>query len=83
MGFAIALIAIIVGLTSSLIVFQREINEFQLHQRFGAIIPKGDAYGNPKRERLSLEVVLNIVKAAYANQPEMALQRVYFPSKPL
>ncbi|MEI1377955.1 PepSY-associated TM helix domain-containing protein [Nostoc sp. UHCC 0926] len=45
-----------------------------MHQQFGAIFPKGD--------RLSLEVVLNIVKAAYANQPQMALQRVYFPSKP-
>ena len=73
-GLAVGLIAILVGLTGSLIVFQREINEFQLHQQFGAIIPKG--------ERLSLEVVLNIVKATYANQPQMALQRVYFPSKP-
>ena len=82
LGFAIALIAILVGITGSLIVFQREINEFQLHQQFSAIIPQGDAYGNPKRERLSLEVVLAIVKAAYANLPEMALQRVYFPTKP-
>ncbi|MBN4007082.1 PepSY-associated TM helix domain-containing protein [Nostoc sp. LPT] len=74
LGFAIGLIAILVGLTGSLIVFQREINEFQLHQQFGAIFPKGD--------RFSLEVVLDIVKAAYVNQPEMALQRVYFPTKP-
>ena len=74
LGFAIALIAILVGLTGSLIVFQREINEFQLHQQFGAILPQG--------ERLSLEVILDLVKAAYANQPQMALQRVYFPIKP-
>ncbi|MEH2298994.1 MAG: PepSY-associated TM helix domain-containing protein [Nostoc sp.] len=74
LGFAIAPIAILVGLTGSLIVFQREINDFQRHQQFGAIIPRGD--------RLSLEVILDIVKAAYANQPEMAFQRVYFPSKP-
>jgi uncharacterized iron-regulated membrane protein len=73
-GLAVGLIAILVGLTGSLIVFQREINEFQLHQQFGTILPKG--------ERLSLEVVLDIVKAAYVNQPEMALQRVYFPTKP-
>ncbi|MEH2150096.1 PepSY-associated TM helix domain-containing protein [Nostoc sp.] len=74
LGFAIAPIAILVALTGSLIVFQREINEFQLHQQFGAIIPQGD--------RLSLEVILHSIKAAYANQPQMALQRVYFPSKP-
>ncbi|MEH2072211.1 MAG: PepSY-associated TM helix domain-containing protein [Nostoc sp.] len=74
LGFAIALIAVLVGITGSLIVFQREINEFQLHQQFGAIIPQGD--------RLSLEVVLDIVKAAYANLPEMALQGVSFPIKP-
>ncbi|MEH2425432.1 MAG: PepSY-associated TM helix domain-containing protein [Nostoc sp.] len=74
LGFAIAPIAILVGLTGSLIVFQREIYEFQLYQQFGAIIPQGD--------RLSLEVILDFVKAAYANQPQMALQRVYFPSKP-
>lgn len=73
-GLAVGLIAILVGLTGSLIVFQREINEFQLHQQFGAIFPKGD--------RLSLEVILDFVKTAYANQPQMALQRVYFPSKP-
>ncbi|MEH1900396.1 MAG: PepSY-associated TM helix domain-containing protein [Nostoc sp.] len=82
LGFAIGLIAILVSLTGSLILFQREINEFQQHQQFGAIFPKGDAYGNPKWERFSLEVILDIVKAAYANLPEMALQRVYFPTKP-
>ncbi|MEH2082655.1 MAG: hypothetical protein V7K89_22545 [Nostoc sp.] len=73
LGFAIGLIAILVGITESLIVFQREINEFQLHQQFSAIIFQGD--------RISLEVVLDIVKAAYANLPEMALQSVYFPTK--
>ncbi|MEH2466266.1 PepSY-associated TM helix domain-containing protein [Nostoc sp.] len=74
LGFAIAPIAILVGLTGSLIVFQGEINDFQRHQQFGTIIPQGN--------RLSLEVILNFVKTAYANQPQMALQRVYFPSKP-
>ncbi|MDZ7963253.1 MAG: PepSY-associated TM helix domain-containing protein [Aulosira sp. DedQUE10] len=74
LGFAIAPIAILVGLTGSLIVFQREINEFLQHQQFGAIIPLG--------KRLSLEVILDFVKAAYANQPQMALQRVYLPTKP-
>jgi len=73
LGFAIGLIAIPLSLTGSLIVFQHEINEFQLHQQFGAILPKGD--------RLSLEIVLDIVKAAYSKLPEMALQRVYFPTK--
>jgi uncharacterized iron-regulated membrane protein len=73
LGFAIGLIAIPLSLTGSLIVFQHEINEFQLHQQFGAILPKGD--------RLSLEAVLDIVKAAYSNLPEMALQRVSFPTK--
>ncbi|MEH2167207.1 MAG: PepSY-associated TM helix domain-containing protein [Nostoc sp.] len=74
LGFAIAPIVILVGITGSLIVFQREINDFQRHQQFGAILPHGN--------RLSLEVILDLVKAAYANQPQMALQRVYFPTKP-
>lgn len=75
LGFAIGLIAILLSLTGSLIVFQGEINElFQSHQQFGAILPQGD--------RLSLEVILDFVKAAYANQPQMALQSVYFPFKP-
>ncbi|WP_375474010.1 hypothetical protein [uncultured Nostoc sp.] len=51
LGFAIGLIAIFVGLTGSLIVFQGKISGFQFHQQSGAILPQGDAYGNPKREQ--------------------------------
>ncbi|MBW4471482.1 MAG: PepSY domain-containing protein [Stenomitos rutilans HA7619-LM2] len=74
LGFAIGLIAIVIGLTGSMIVFQSEINDFLLHRHLDPIIPQGD--------RLPLEVVLERVKTAYTNQPNMSLQRVYFPAKP-
>jgi uncharacterized iron-regulated membrane protein len=72
-SLAAGLIAIVIGLTGSLIVFMPEINQSQLHQQIGAILPKG--------ERLPLESILDNVKATYSSYAEMALQRVYLPTK--
>lgn len=72
-GLAVGLIAIVVGLTGSLLVFQHEINDFQLHCQIGTITPQG--------ERLPVEVILNTVKKAYANQPNVTIDRIYLSAK--
>ena len=76
LGLVAALVLIIVGLTGSLLVFQHEIDEFLVSQQFGQVTPKGDAYGNPKRERLPIESVLETVKTAYAKQPDIKISSV-------
>ncbi|MEH2448620.1 MAG: PepSY-associated TM helix domain-containing protein [Nostoc sp.] len=73
-GLAVGLIAIIVGLTGSLLVFQSEISDFQLHTQIGTITPKG--------KMLPVEVVLNTITKIYASQPDFKLNRVYVPTKP-
>ncbi|MEH2395536.1 MAG: PepSY-associated TM helix domain-containing protein [Nostoc sp.] len=74
LGLALGLIAIIIGLTGSLLVFHTEIDNFDQSHQSGTIIPK--------REQLPIEVVLNTVKKAYANQPNTTIQRYYPPPKP-
>ncbi|MEH1843086.1 MAG: PepSY-associated TM helix domain-containing protein [Nostoc sp.] len=70
---------IIVGLTGSLLVFQREIDEFLVSQQFGQVTPKGD--------RLPIESVLETVKTSYAKQPDIKISSVntlpdpYFPCR--
>ncbi|MEH2249201.1 PepSY-associated TM helix domain-containing protein [Nostoc sp.] len=73
-GLAVGLIAIIVGLTGTLLVFQSEISTFDQQRRIGTITPQG--------EPLPVEVVLNTVKKTYADQPDAPVQRIYLPSKP-
>ena len=63
-GLVVGLITIIVGLTGSLLVFHTEISDLQLHRHIGTITPGGD--------RLPVEVILNTVKKAYANQKVMS-----------
>ncbi|MEH2392108.1 MAG: PepSY-associated TM helix domain-containing protein [Nostoc sp.] len=81
-GLIVGLIAIIIGLTGSMLVFHDEISEFLLHRQIGTITPSGDAYGNPKRERLPVEVILNRVKTTYANQSGVTIDRIYISAKP-
>ncbi|WP_298908682.1 PepSY domain-containing protein [uncultured Nostoc sp.] len=73
-GLGVGLIAIIVGLTGSLLVFQSEITTHQKHDQIETITPQG--------EMLPIEVVLNTVKNSYASQPDAKLKRVYLPTKP-
>ena len=73
-GLAVGLIAIIVGLTGSLLVFHTEISDFQRHNQIGTITAKG--------EMLPIEMVLNTVKKSYTNQHDAKLKRVYLPTKP-
>ena len=73
-GLVVGLIAIIIGLTGSLLVFKSEISDFQQHNQIGTITPQG--------EMLPIEVVLNTVKKSYTNQPDVKLNRIYVPTKP-
>ncbi|QKQ73072.1 PepSY domain-containing protein [Nostoc sp. TCL240-02] len=73
-GLAVGLIAIIVGLTGSLLVFHSEIDNFDQHLQSGIIRPQG--------KQLPVEVVLNNVKKIYADQLGVKFQRFYLPTKP-
>ena len=73
-GLAVGLIAIIISLTGSLLVFHDEISEFLLYRQIGTITPQG--------ERLLVEVILNQVKIPYANQPGVTIDRIYISAKP-
>ncbi|MEH2465714.1 PepSY-associated TM helix domain-containing protein [Nostoc sp.] len=73
-GLVVGLIAIIIGLTGSMLVFHDEISDFLLHRQIGTITPSG--------KRLPVEVILNQVKTAYANQPGVTIDRIYMSAKP-
>ncbi|MEH2079176.1 MAG: PepSY-associated TM helix domain-containing protein [Nostoc sp.] len=68
LGLIVALLSIIIGLTGSLLVFEREIDQFLVSQQFGQVIPQG--------QRLPVESVVETVKTAYASQPELKLSSI-------
>ena len=74
LGLAIGLVAIVVGLTGSLLVFHTEISAFQQQYQLGTITPQG--------EPLPIETILKTVQAIYAHQPDAVLQVLDVPAKP-
>jgi uncharacterized iron-regulated membrane protein len=74
LGLVIGLVAIVIGLTGSLLVFHTEMSEFQQQQQIGTITPQG--------EPLPVETILNAVKPLYAKQPDAVLQVLDAPTKP-
>ncbi|MBW4693418.1 MAG: PepSY domain-containing protein [Lyngbya sp. HA4199-MV5] len=74
LGLALGLIAIVIGLTGSLLIFHTEIQQYDEHLQSGIILPQ--------REKLPVETVLNTVKKAYADQPDATVRRYYPPLKP-
>ena len=73
-GLAVGLLLIVVGLTGSLLVFGSDLDHFLLHRQIGPIIPQG--------ERVSVEVVLDQVRAEYKNQIDFKLDSVDMPRQP-
>lgn len=73
LGLVAGLIAIVVGLTGSLLVFQREIDAFSIAQQFGAI--------TPEVHMISPEAAVNIATDAYASS-NLRLDCLYFPLQP-
>lgn len=64
-GLTVGLILVIVGLTGSILVFQKEIDSVLVKQKFEQVIPQA--------QTVSLEEVANNVTQAYANQPDWKL----------
>ncbi|MEH2382461.1 MAG: PepSY-associated TM helix domain-containing protein [Nostoc sp.] len=73
-GLVVGVLLIIAGLTGSLLVFSPEIDEFLLKSEIGQVIPSG--------QRVSIESVLDTVKAAYSKVPKLKVQTIYTPKKP-
>lgn len=67
-GLAVGLILMVIGLTGSLLVFEHEIDDWAIQQRFGDVIPQ--------EQRLSPGALVNTVKAAYAHQPDWKVGQV-------
>lgn len=65
LGLAVGLVLIIIGLTGSLLVFEKEIDRFLVSQQFGQVTPRGD--------RVPIESVVETVKTAYVSQPDLKL----------
>lgn len=67
-GLAVGLLLIIVGLTGSVLVFEKEIDHFLLHRQIGKIVPQG--------ERVSIESVVDTVKTAFSDRPELKIASI-------
>lgn len=64
-GLTVGLILVIVGLTGSLLVFQKEIDAALVKQQFGQVIPQSQTQ--------SLDAIASNITQAYANQPDFKL----------
>jgi uncharacterized iron-regulated membrane protein len=64
-GLAVGIILVIVGLTGSLLVFQKEIDAALVKQKFEQVIPQ--------QQTLSLDKIANNITQTYANQPDFKL----------
>ncbi|MGL4621224.1 MAG: PepSY-associated TM helix domain-containing protein [Chroococcidiopsis sp.] len=67
-GLAVGLIIIIVGVTGSFLVFQKEFDQYLVQRQFGEI--------TPQPQRVAIESVVNTVKAAYSDRPELKLASI-------
>jgi uncharacterized iron-regulated membrane protein len=66
-GLAVGLILVIVGLTGTILVFQKEIDSILVKQKFEQVFPQS--------ETVSLDVVANNITQAYANQTDWKLSQ--------
>jgi uncharacterized iron-regulated membrane protein len=64
-GLAVGIILVIVGLTGSLLVFQKEIDAVLVKGGFETVIPQ--------EQTLSLDEIANKINQTYANQPDFKL----------
>jgi uncharacterized iron-regulated membrane protein len=72
-GIVVGLILIVVGLTGSLLVFNTEIEQFMVTQKFGAVAPQ--------EQRIPAEKILETAKAAIANRPELKVTGMVPPKE--
>jgi uncharacterized iron-regulated membrane protein len=74
LGLTVGIIAIIIGITGSILVFYPEIDAFLLSQRVGQIEATGD--------RLSLEVILDKVQTNYQDRKDIKFDGISPLEKP-
>ncbi len=74
LGLAIALMIIIVGITGSLLVFKREVNDFLQHAQFGTIHPQGN--------RLSLDEIIDRVNQHFSGDEKPTINAIEIPQSP-
>lgn len=67
-GLFAGLILVIVGLTGSLLVFEHELDDWNIQQRFGHVIPQ--------EQKLSVGAIVNTVKATYVERPDWKIGQV-------
>lgn len=72
LGLVAGLILVIVGLTGSLLIFEHEMDDWNIQQRFGHVISQ--------EQRLSPGTLTNTVKTAYAHHPDWKVRQVNMPS---
>lgn len=74
LGLGVALILIIVGLTGSVLVFEQEIDHFLLNLQVEKIVPSG--------QMINPDLIVNQVRNAYQDQPDLTVSYVEIPQKP-
>jgi uncharacterized iron-regulated membrane protein len=74
LGLTVGIVAIIIGITGSILVFYQEIDAALLNQRIGQIEPTGD--------RLSLEIILEKVQANYQERQDLKFDSISPLEKP-
>jgi uncharacterized iron-regulated membrane protein len=77
-GLVVGLVLIIIGLTGSVLVFQREIDAFVIAQRFGQIVTPE----NPAEKIVAVEAIANRVKDKFKDRPEFSLRAIAIPTQP-
>ncbi|MEH1837060.1 MAG: PepSY-associated TM helix domain-containing protein [Nostoc sp.] len=77
LGLVIGLIAIIVCLTGSLLVFGVDINNFAFAHKYGAVIPQGVHGVSLQENRLPLSMLVDKVKAAHVNESDFQIGGIF------
>ncbi|OKH45969.1 peptidase [Calothrix sp. HK-06] len=73
-GLVVGLIVAVIGLTGSLLIFEPEIEHFQVSQRFGNITPQG--------QLLSIDSILENIKAEISQKADLKIGSIIVPKDP-
>lgn len=73
LGLVVGLIAVIIGLTGSILVFYPEMNSYFITQKIGVITPQG--------QQASVSSVVESVKKAYSDRPDIKVESLQMPKK--
>jgi uncharacterized iron-regulated membrane protein len=76
-GLVVGLVLIIIGLTGSVLVFQREIDAFVIAQRFGqVVVPESQT-----EKIIPLELILDRINDKFKDQPETSVRAIAIPNE--